>query len=535
MSSTKIIQAATFLFVFVLIRSYPVEDVNVGTFWQITDVHWDKHYSPLGDPNHMCHLTINATKDFQSGDYGNFNCDSPWWLINSSVEAMITYKSDPDFILWTGDNAPHIWNPSPNFKDITSILANITRLLALKFPNSTILPVIGNHDTFPPNILSPDNNSSYYTQYLEAGRWNEILPDTTIDTFRHGGYYSYSVSSNLIILGLNTILWYNFNRLTLNSTDPADQFVWLENELMNAKNKDKKVYIIGHISPGHSNRGLRNEINPSLFQQHFNEKYIEIVNRYGDVIIGQFFAHLHADVFGLFRDKDQVTSSMLLSPSITPWHSISPSMKGISVSPNPSIRLYYYNRQDGKILDYDQYFLNLTKVNGKFQNKKNDEYENNSISKKDQTVWELLYTFTKAYNMEDVSTRSLVKLFQNLRQSDTFRKYYNFTSVGKDNGPCDKICIRMHLCAISFLNHSNYSNCLQISDQQVKDINYSTTSAPHNLEVESLKVRDQSHSASSRNILIGCTLSLLVLIMILVVVYIKRSRLARGPRFVRFQ
>ncbi|XP_067144161.1 acid sphingomyelinase-like phosphodiesterase 3b [Centruroides vittatus] len=518
-------------FQFILIRSYPTEDGNVGTFWQITDIHWDKQYSIRGNPNEMCHLTISTTGDYLNGDYGNFNCDSPWLLVNSSIEAMIKYKSDPDFIIWTGDNAPHIWNPSPNFKSITSILAKITQLLSLKFPNSTILPVLGNHDTFPPDTIPQNATTTYYNQYLTTGRWNEILPNSTWNTFLQGGYYSFPLSSSLTILGLNTILWYKSNTLTLNSTDPANQYIWLENELMEAEKEGKKVYIIGHVSPGHSNRGVWNEINPSLYQERFNEKYIDIVNKYSNVIAGQFFAHLHADLFGLFRNKDRITSSMLLSSSITPWHSIEPSMKGVSVSPNPSIRLYYYNRQDGKILDYDHFFLNLTKANKLFDTKL-DNQENDSS----EFTWKLFYTFTKEYELEDVTTRSLEELFKKLKtKPGFFEKYYNFTTVGKENGLCDKICIRLHLCAISFQSHHNYSSCVKIPEQQIKSIVETTTPVPFHKPVAPQDTRKRPNTASSRNILIGCTLSLLVLIMILVVVYIKRSRLARGPRFVRFQ
>ena len=52
-------------------------------------------------------------------------------------------------------------------------------------------------------------------------------------------------------------------------------------------------------------------------------------------------------------------SPMFLSPAVTPWKSTLP---GVGYN-NPSIRLYAYNRSSLDILDYSQYYLNLTKAN----------------------------------------------------------------------------------------------------------------------------------------------------------------------------
>ena len=41
-------------------------------------------------------------KDSNNGEFGNYACDSPWPLVQSSIQAMKTIKDQPDFILWTG-------------------------------------------------------------------------------------------------------------------------------------------------------------------------------------------------------------------------------------------------------------------------------------------------------------------------------------------------------------------------------------------------------------------------------------------------
>ncbi|KAK6644887.1 hypothetical protein RUM43_001163 [Polyplax serrata] len=36
------------------------------------------------------------------GVYGDYQCDSPWALVESAVHAMKSKHGDVDFILWTG-------------------------------------------------------------------------------------------------------------------------------------------------------------------------------------------------------------------------------------------------------------------------------------------------------------------------------------------------------------------------------------------------------------------------------------------------
>lgn len=59
-----------------------------------------------------------------------------------------------------------------------------------------------------------------------------------------GGFYSQKVSPNLNlrIISLNTNLYYGPNIVTLNETDPANQFEWLENTLNTSQQNKEKVY-----------------------------------------------------------------------------------------------------------------------------------------------------------------------------------------------------------------------------------------------------------------------------------------------------
>ena len=71
-------------------------DRNI-TFWQITDIHYDKFYMYHGNKAKNCHGE-NGTAEI----FGDYSCEAGKDLFISSVKAMAEIKSDPDFILWTG-------------------------------------------------------------------------------------------------------------------------------------------------------------------------------------------------------------------------------------------------------------------------------------------------------------------------------------------------------------------------------------------------------------------------------------------------
>lgn len=62
-------------------------------------MHWDPTYNVSGPSGVSC---SPAEVETTGGSYGNYLCDSPWLLINSSVQAMRQIKEDVDFLIWTG-------------------------------------------------------------------------------------------------------------------------------------------------------------------------------------------------------------------------------------------------------------------------------------------------------------------------------------------------------------------------------------------------------------------------------------------------
>ncbi len=95
--------------------------------------------------------------------------------------------------------------------------------------------------------------------------------------------------------------------LFINTTDPLGQLQWLANLLQHSEDNNEKVHIIGHIDP-----------NGCL--SSWSSNYYRIINRYENIIRGQFFGHTHFDEFELFYDLNNTTRATniaYLAPSVT--------------------------------------------------------------------------------------------------------------------------------------------------------------------------------------------------------------------------
>ncbi|KAG0714622.1 Acid sphingomyelinase-like phosphodiesterase 3b [Chionoecetes opilio] len=265
-----------------------------GKFWQITDIHWDLRYDEEGNPTKMCHTGYDA--DGHNSMWGNYNCDSPWPLVKSAIQAMVEVEAQPDFVLWTGDNAPHSEDPMPDFSVIFKTLSNLTVELRTAFHASIpVLPVLGNHDAYPKDDY-PVAGEEFYGKYLHQGGWATLLPAEAQQEFVQGGYYSYKMASGVMVLVVNTNLYYAANTLGVDVPDPCGQFAWLRSRLQSARDQQFKVIITAHAPPGYFERMVL----VPFFNASYNDAYVDLLNDFGEVILVQIYGHEHTDSFKLF-------------------------------------------------------------------------------------------------------------------------------------------------------------------------------------------------------------------------------------------
>ncbi|CAL1536691.1 unnamed protein product [Lymnaea stagnalis] len=352
-----------------------------GFFWHVTDFHYDPTYwtSQLSCNDVVAH----------PGKYGDYWCDSPWALVQDSIDNMARIKSDVDFIIWTGDNMAHIDDAHTSLDTNLGVLDNVTRALNSSFLGTPFYPCLGNHDYYPSDQAGSDID--LYSRMAEMwGGW--IKDPAQIELFKKGGYYSALIRPNLRLLALNTVLYMQGDEVTANQTDPADQFKWIDSVLSTSRSRGEKVLITGHISPTF--------IVPSLvdwFQPRYHQPYVDLMTQYSDIIIAHHYGHDHADTFRVLqRSNGTGASAIFIAPSITPWRYRIPTETG--APHNPGIRLVEYDRVTGAHMNYHQYFINLTDSN------------RNGV-----TNWTELYDFQKTYHVSDMSVQSLLTIYKSMQ------------------------------------------------------------------------------------------------------------------------
>uniref|UniRef100_A0A8D0GY25 Acid sphingomyelinase-like phosphodiesterase n=1 Tax=Sphenodon punctatus TaxID=8508 RepID=A0A8D0GY25_SPHPU len=414
--------------------------VSVGQFWHVSDLHLDPTYHLTDDHTKVCASSkgVNASNP---GPFGDFLCDSPYQLILSAFQFMKDSGQQVSFMIWTGDSPPHVPVKELSTEIVISIIGNMSSTIRSFFPDLQVFPALGNHDYWPQDQLPVSANEIYNAV---ANFWKPWLTDEAVSTLKKGGFYTQifqtSITSQpLRIISLNTNLYYSPNSVTLNMTDPANQFEWLENTLEKSLQNKEKVYVIAHVPIGY----LPFVRNATAMRECYNERLVKIFRKYSNVIAGQFFGHTHRDsIMILLDEKEKPITSLFVAPAVTPVKS--PLQTD---SNNPGVRLYQYDPLSYNLLDLWQFYLNLTEAN-----------------MKNESNWKVEYSMTKAYGIEDLKPESLYEMVKQFtaQGSKIFQKYYSHFIVNYDKSiVCDEYCKISQLCAIQYLAHSLYSDCIR--------------------------------------------------------------------------
>ncbi|KAM3967330.1 cyclic GMP-AMP phosphodiesterase SMPDL3A [Aphomia sociella] len=417
-------EIANLVVTLICVLSFTCTHAKIGYFWHITDFHYDPLYTSQGDTRRHCRRADERGSSGHHralGRYGDYSCDSSLELIDSAARYMRTRHSENvEFVLWTGDIIAARY--TGNEDDKYQAIRNMTDLLSRTFSSHFVFPVLGHLDPAPSAQLT--------------NLWMHWLPLEALQTFQNGGYYTIEQShSKLRIVALNTNL---FSIRESNSLQARNQWEWLDAVLDKATSNKEMVYIVGHAAPGSDSRHAYDT------SADANAKYLQTVRRHSRIIAGQFFGHLHADTFRIIYDHDRPVSWALLAPSVSPHRDPA----GFS---NPGLRLYKFDTNNGKVLDYTQYYLDLAAAN-----------RNTGAAD-----WTAEYNLTQYYGLHDVSANSLHNLADKLRigtpqETTVFNKYLRAYNVRHETSEsCDGACAHQHFCAITCLEHVAYRQCVE--------------------------------------------------------------------------
>ncbi|NWI88116.1 ASM3B phosphodiesterase, partial [Pitta sordida] len=362
--------------------------------------------------------------------------------------AMRQRLQRPDFVLWTGDDTPHVPNEQLGEEKVLHIIGNLTSLIKETFPGTKVYAAMGNHDFHPKNQF-PGKEHRIYNQTAEL--WRPWLSDASLPLFRAGAFYSEKLpgpGTRGRMVVLNTNLYYDQNDETAGQEDPGGQFQWLEETLTNASRADERVYIVGHVPPGF----FEKKRGKPWFRRGFNQRYLAIVQRHHRVIAAQFFGHHHTDSFRMFYSSTgSPINVMFLAPGVTPWKTTLPGVN--NGANNPGIRVVDYDQDTLQVLDMVTYYLNLTRANMM-----------GSAGEEGVPEWEEEYRLTEAFQVPDGSAGSMQTVLERLSGDSRYlQRYYEFNSARYDLAPCGQECRVDHLCAIREVDFTKYEECVKTS------------------------------------------------------------------------
>ncbi|KAH6927920.1 hypothetical protein HPB50_009963 [Hyalomma asiaticum] len=324
----------------------------------LSDTHYDPEYvegslAACEEPL-CCRSESGEVKNDtdRAGRWGDLRyCDLPFRTLDNMLEHIGSETRQPDFAYWTGDLPPHdVWKitRAANFENIETTVKTIAKRL----PGVTVYPVVGNHESVPPNMFPETDHSDAQhaekSQWLYgalADDWKVWLPEDALATVRRAGYYVAKPRDGLRVISLNTNFCYNFNFwLFVNSTDPGNQLHWLVGELLDAERVGDKVHLIGHIPPGL----------PDCLDT-WSAMFHRIVERFSDTVVGQFYGHTHYDeaiVYYTSVDRSRPFGLAFIAPSVTTYTFL-----------NPAYRIYEVDSESKLVTRHETYFMNVTEAN----------------------------------------------------------------------------------------------------------------------------------------------------------------------------
>eukprot|EP01112_Ceratiomyxa_fruticulosa_P015477 TRINITY_DN4550_c0_g2_i1.p1 TRINITY_DN4550_c0_g2~~TRINITY_DN4550_c0_g2_i1.p1 ORF type:complete len:566 (-),score=72.48 TRINITY_DN4550_c0_g2_i1:89-1786(-) len=399
----------------------------------ITDIHYDPKYSigsssKCGEP--LCCRENNGKGegDHIAGKWGaaSLLCDLNLNMLENFFEQIESLDPRPDYIFLTGDHPSHdIWCESLD-ENINATLFLTTRLQSLF--NITVFPSLGNHDNYPVNTFEfPPLGTSVYTKY--ADNWSSWLSPSALETFKIYGYYSEPIDSNFRVISLNSNYYSILNPYLYldHSNDPGNMLQWLIDTLQQSEDNGEHVYIIGHIPSGMQE-----------CEKEWGKAFNQIVNRYEDTIVAQFYGHSHYDQFEVFYEIEDSLAENSMSKNESSPRAVSVSYINPSTTTyagvNPSFRLYTVDAKTGYMVDITKYYVDI------------DEANQMGIPK-----WHISYNASDTYQLDSLFPSEWDKLIDRMNEDDTlfdtyFRNMYSFGV--RSQRECDEACKKSAICAM---------------------------------------------------------------------------------------
>ncbi|CAI2362134.1 unnamed protein product [Moneuplotes crassus] len=338
------------------------------------------------------------TPEAAAGKYGALaDCDIPVITAESAFKFLNNMDEKPDLIFWTGDSTPHdIWNQTVERNALYA--TKISEFLQVHLPDVPVFPTPGNHEFFPVNVMSYDEQDPFLKKI--ASVWKHWLDEESFELFEKYGYYSMPMKGmnnsweNVRVLSINTEACNGQNWYLISQTnDPGNMLAWMEEEFKKMEKSGEKAFIIGHVQPG-----------GGTCLNAWSERYRALMERYQHLILSNFFGHTHSEQISLITDtKNQSAIHVYHAPGSLTTYS----------SHNPQFRILDIDYATGYPVKAHKYFFNITEAN------------------LGNPEWKEQYELTEEYEMKDFSPESFYNLTLRFRDVPGVASRYKWNVGGR--------------------------------------------------------------------------------------------------------
>ncbi|KZT08514.1 sphingomyelin phosphodiesterase [Laetiporus sulphureus 93-53] len=282
--------------------------------------------------------------------FGMRTCDAPGVLADTMLDAAENFGAGAKFSIFTGDVIDHaVWDVDEN--GVSRDMQVFSDQMATKL-SAPLFPALGNHESaptnsFPRNTTEHEITAEWVFNAQRAG-WSQWIGPNATEQIRHysGSYSTVAPSMDLRIISVNTQYWYKQNFWLYDSDehqpDPNGILAFLVEELQAAEDAGERAWIIAHMPPG---RGDVMRDQSVYFDQ--------VLQRYKNTIVGQFYGHTHADEFAIgYSNYSERTAAnaigvAMIGPAMTP------------MSGNPAFKVYDVDPDTFEIMDAKTYYTSI--------------------------------------------------------------------------------------------------------------------------------------------------------------------------------
>lgn len=340
--------------------------VKIGV---LNDIHYDPYYDNTAAVAEQCRE--NSPLEMSSfqmspgpSPYGHFGCDSPMSLIDIVMNKVKNLEPDLNILLISGDFLGHGFSVNVGRPDHYQLLKESfeTVLIALSnhFPNTIILPAIGNNDIkYHYRAPTQNDDAPDYYSFLSDIMLNKISGNAGLDkntinkTFLKAGYYRFDVSDRMSIISFNS-LYYNSGNPSTEIDIKNEQMDWLESQLKNSE-PNRKFIIYFHIYPG-VYEAYRQQF---FWEDGYTDRFVGICQDNADSIAMLLGAHTH---FGDIRVHQVINEgaskqsifdylNSFIDPEVTPKISRQDAKFALLVT--PSITPIFLNNPGATLFEVD--------------------------------------------------------------------------------------------------------------------------------------------------------------------------------------